>query len=169
MDKYVRFTSVVAVLLILLMPVVCVYSVFANPIPIYLDPEPVISGQINYTSPMVEWVLIVFVLDFFIDILIVYAGIYVLDKSNLIQNRDVLDFSKISFFSAVGVISIVGLLSELVFGSWAGGLIIALIIIYFSFVFVSKYILKINWKNSYRMGFFALIVNIVVWIVIFSI
>jgi len=69
MDKYVRFSSTVAVLLILLMPVVCVYSVFANPIPVYPDPEPVISGQINYTPPMVEWVLIVFVLDFFIDIL----------------------------------------------------------------------------------------------------
>jgi len=94
MDKYVRFSSAVAVLLILLMPVVCVYLVFANPIPVYPDPEPVISGQINYTSPMVEWVII---------------------------------------------------------------------------VFVSKYILKISWKNSYRMGFFALIVNIVVWIVIFSI
>ncbi len=169
MDKCFRFSSAVAVLLILLTPIVCVYSIFANPIPVYPDPEPVILGQINYTSPMVEWVLIVFVLDLFIDILIVYAGIYILDKSNLIQNRDVLDFSKISFFSAVGIISIVGLLSELVFGSWAGGLLIAIIIIYFSFVFVSKYILKINWKNSYRMGFFALIVNIVVWIVIFSI
>ena len=169
MDKYIRFTSAVDVLLILLIPVVCVYSAFANPIPVYPDPEPVISGQIHYPPPMIEWVIIVFILDFFIDILIVYTGIYLLDKSNLIQNRDILNFSKISFLSSVGIISIVGLLSELVFGSWAGGLIIALIIIYFSFVFVSKYILKINWKNSCRMGFFAIIVNIVVWIVIFSI
>ena len=85
------------------------------------------------------------------------------------MNRNVLDFSKKTFLFAVVIISMVGLLSELIFGAWIGGLIIALLLIFLSFVFVSRYILKISWANSYRMGLFAIIVNIAVWIVVFTV
>ena len=165
----VRFTSAVAVLSILLVPTLCVLSVGANPIPVYPDPEPVFSGPSDISTLPIVWILIVFVLDFFIDILIIYAGICLLDKSNLIKNRKVLDFSKRTLLLAVVVISMVGLLSELIFGAWIGGLIFALFFIFLSFVFVSKYILRLSWVNSYRMGLFAIIVNIVVWIVVFTV
>ena len=165
----VRFTSTVTALSILLVPILCVLPVLANPIPVYPDPEPVFSGPSNISTLPIAWILIVFVLDFFIDILIIYTGIYLLDKSNLIKNRNVLDFSKRTLLLAVVVISMVGLLSELIFGTWIGGLIFALFFIFLSFVFVSKYILKLSWANSYRIGFFAVIVNIVVWIVVFTV
>jgi len=169
MDIDVRFTSAIAALLICLIQILCVVSAVANPIPVYPDPEPVFSGPSNINTLSVVWILIVFVLDFFIDILIIYAGIYLLDKSNLIKNRKVLDFSKRTLLLAVVVISMIGLLSELIFGAWIGGLIFALFFICLSFVFVSKYILKLSWANSYRMGLFAIIVNIVVWIVVFTV
>ena len=165
----VRFTLAVSALLIILVPVVCVFSVTANPIPVYPDPEPVFLGQSNINTVPILWILFVFVIDFFVDILIVYAGIYLLDRNKLIMNRDVLDFSKKTFLFAVVIISMVGLLSELIFGAWIGGLIIALLLIFLSFVFVSRYILKISWANSYRMGLFAIIVNIAAWIVVFTV
>jgi len=165
----VRFTLAVSALLIILVHVVCVFSVTANPIPVYPDPEPVFLGPSNINTVPILWILFVFVIDFFIDILIVYAGIYLLDRDKLIMNRDVLDFSKKTFLFAVVIISMVGLLSELIFGAWIGGLIIALFLIFLSFVFVSRYILKISWANSYRMGLFAIIVNIAVWIVVFTV
>jgi hypothetical protein len=136
---------------------------------VYPDPEPVLSGTINYNSLQMEWILIVFIIDFFIDILIVYIGVYLLDKNNLINNFYTFDFPKITFLFAVFIISVVGLFSEIFFGAWVGGLVIALILIFLSFVIVSKYILKLNWANSIRLGLFAAIVNIIVWIVIFSI
>jgi len=169
MDIDVRFTSAVAALLICLIPILCVVSAVANPIPVYPDPKLEFSGSNNISTPSVEWILLVFVVDFFVDILIVYAGIYLLDVSNLIKNRDVLDFSKKTFLFAVVLISIAGLLSELMFGAWIGGLGVALFFIFLSFVFVSKYLLKLRLANSCRMGIFAIIVNIVVWMVVFTV
>ena len=164
-----RFTLAVSALLIILISVVCIFSVTANPIPVYPDPEPVLLGKTDVNTVPIVWILFVFAIDFFIDILIVYAGIYLLDRNTLIKNRDVLNFSKKTFLFAVVIISMIGLLSELIFGAWIGGLIIALFLIFLSFVFVSRYILKVSWTNSYRIGLFAIIVNIVVWIVVFTV
>ena len=168
MDIDVRFTSAIAAFLICSIPILCVVSVVANPIPVYPDPKPEFSGSNDIGTISLGWISLVFVIDFFVDILIVYAGIYLLDASNLVKNRDVLDFSKKTFLFAVVLISIVGLLSELIFGAWIGGLIVALFFIFLSFVFVSKYLFKLSLANSFRMGFFAIIVNIVVWIVFFT-
>jgi len=169
MGCYRRLTLLGVALLILQTLVFCVFSVIANPIPIYPDPNMEFSGQSNVSMVPFYWIIFVFIIDFFIDILIVYAGILLLDRFDMIKNRNVLDFSKKTFIFSVAIISIVGLISELLFGSWIGGIILALFFIFLSFVFVSKYILKINWANSSRMGFFAIIINIIVWSIVFSI
>lgn len=169
MGSNIRYASTVAAFMILLTSIVCIFSVDANPIPVYPDPELEFSGSNNISPISVQWIIIVFVIDFFIDILVVYAGIYLLDVYNLIKNRDVLDFSKKTFFLAIVIISMVGLLSELMFGAWVGGLIFALLFIFLSFVFVSKYLLKLSWINSSRMGLFALIINIAIWVVVFAV
>lgn len=145
-----------------------IISAKANPIPVYPDPEPTFFKTGGYINIPLYWILFVFILDFFIDILIVYGGIFLLDKDKLIQNKYILDFSKKTFFLAIGMICTVGLLSELILGQSIGGLIVALIFIFISFVFVSKYLLKLNWKNSNRMALFAIIINLIVWAVIFS-
>jgi len=139
-----------------------------NPIPVYPDPEPELVGISSSISVPIIWIFFVFIIDFFIDILIVYSGLYLLDRSNLLGNKNVLDFSKKTFLFAVVLISLSGLISELVFGAWIGGAILALFLIFISFVLVSRYILVINWSNSYRMGLFAVIINGIVWIFIFS-
>jgi len=157
-------------LIILFIVIFSISSANANPIPVYPNPDPVIfSSNSQNTNIPLFWIFLVFIIDFFIDILIVYSGIFIMDKDRLIKNKYVLDFSKTTFMLAVGLISIVGLISEFFFGQSAGGLIIVLLIILISFIFVSRYILKLNWKNSYRMGLYAIVINLIIWSVIFSI
>jgi len=108
-------------------------------------------------------------MDFFIDILIIYGGIYLLHRYNLVTIKNAFDFSKTTLLLSVFIISLVGLISELILGAWIGGLLIALLFIFLSFVLVSKYLLKLSWVNSLRMGLIALLINIVVWIAIFTV
>ena len=63
----VRFTLAVSALLIILVPVVCVSSVTANPIPVYPDPEPVFLGPSNINSVPILWILFVFIIVFRLD------------------------------------------------------------------------------------------------------
>ncbi|MFO7677944.1 MAG: hypothetical protein R6V50_06155 [Thermoplasmatota archaeon] len=146
----------------------CGFVAIANPIPVYPNPEPVIYGSVDIESVSIQRIILVYIANFFLDILIVYMGLFIIDRSNLLDNKNVLNYSKTTFFLAVGIISMIGLISELLLGSWIGGLILALFIIFFSFVFVSKYILLLSRANSYRMGFFALIINLLVWILFFT-
>lgn len=169
MIKNIRVLIAPLTLLIFLITTFFIISVNANPIPVYPEPELVFFSSNSAINIPIYWIFLVFILDFFIDILIVYTGIFLLDKDKLILNKDVLDFSKRTFLLAVAVISTVGLLSELIFGQSIGGLIIVLSLIFISFVLVSRYLLKLNWKNSNRMGLFAIVINIIAWAVVFSV
>ena len=167
MGNYIRFVSSVS--LILFLSIFFVTMSAGNPIPIYLDPEPVYYGSNGVSSLNIAWIAIVFIMDFFIDVLIIYGGIYLLHRYNLVTIKNAFDFSKTTLLLSVFIISLVGLISELILGPWIGGLLIALLFIFLSFVLVSKYLLKLNWANSFRMGLIALLINIVVWIAIFTV
>ncbi len=167
MKDYTRFAFSVS--LILFLPIFFVTMSAGNPIPIYPDPEPVYYGSIGVSSLNIAWIAIVFIMDFFIDILIIYGGIYLLHRCNLVTIKNVFDFSKTTLLMSVFIISLVGLISELILGAWIGGLLIALLFIFLSFVLVSKYLLKLSWINSLRMGLIALLINIIVWIAVFTV
>lgn len=167
MKDYTRFA--LSVSLILFLPIFFVTMSAGNPIPIYPDPEPVYYGSIGVSSLNIAWIAIVFIMDFFIDILIIYGGIYLLHRYNLVTIKNVFDFSKTTLLMSVFIISLVGLISELVLGAWIGGLLMALLFIFLSFVLVSKYLLKLSWINSLRMGLIALLINIIVWISVFTV
>jgi len=167
MKDYTRFA--LSVSLILFLPIFFVTMSAGNPIPIYPDPEPVYYGSIGVSSLNIAWIAIVFIMDFFINILIIYGGIYLLHRYNLVTIKNVFDFSKTTLLMSVFIISLVGLISELILGAWIGGLLIALLFIFLSFVLVSKYLLKLSWINSLRMGLIALLINIIVWIAVFTV
>ena len=167
MKDYTRFA--LSVSLILFLPIFFVTMSAGNPIPIYPDPEPVYYGSIGVSSLNIAWIAIVFIMDFFIDILIIYGGIYLLHRYNLVTIKNVFDFSKATLLMSVFIISLVGLISELILGPWIGGLLMALLFIFLSFVLVSKYLLKLSWINSLRMGLIALLINIIVWIAVFTV
>jgi len=147
---------------------ISIATISGNPIPVYPDPEPNYQGSVSLNSLNLIWIFAVFLFDFFIDVLIVYGGILLLNRFDLINNKYIFDFSKLKFFLAVFIIAIIGLISELILGPWIFGFIIALIFIFASFVFVSKYLLNLDWTNGIRLGVFALIINIMFWILIFS-
>lgn len=141
----------------------------ANPIPVYPNPEPtLLATGVAEPFPMV-WLGLIFVINFCVDILILYGGLVVLDRFKVLPDDYVFILSKMVFFGAVGLISLIGLSVEYVLGAWVGGLLLAAIVIFFSFVFVGRWLLRISWVNCVRLGLFALIVNGVMWIVFYSI
>ena len=143
--------------------------VIGNPIPVYLDIESVSMGLENIGSLNVFWIALVFMIDFCINIFIVYSGIYLLYYLGRITNEDIFDFSKKIFLTSLLVISLVGLFSELIFGTLFLGLLMALFTIFISYVIVAKSLLKFDWTNSFLLALFALFVNIIFWLVIFAI
>jgi hypothetical protein len=166
MSNYSRIYLPVIVIIFLFTLLITICS--GNPIPVYFDPEPT-STQISSDNIVtLVWIALVFIIDFFLDILIIYGGIYLLDRNNLITNTSEIYISKSKLFSSVIIISLVGLMSELIFWTWFGGVFLSLLFIFLSFGFASKYILKLSITNSIRMGVIGLIINIGVWIVIFS-
>lgn len=166
MSNYSRIYLPIIVIFFLFTLLIIICS--GNPIPVYFDPEPT-STQISSDNIVtLVWIALVFIIDFFLDILIIYGGIYLLDRNNLITNTSEIYISKSKLFLSVIIISLVGLMSELIFWTWFGGVFLSLLFIFLSFGFVSKYILKLSITNSIRMGVIGLIINIGVWIVIFS-
>lgn len=169
MNPNVRYTSTLAVLLLLFFPIFFIATAAGNPIPVYPNPEPVYYGSSDVSNLDITWIVVVFIIDFFVNMPILYGGIYLSHRYSLIKKRNVFDFSKRIFLTSVVIISLVGLISELVFGAWIGGLLLALLFIFLSFVLVSKYLLKLSWINGLFVGLFALLINIVVWFIIFTI
>ena len=167
MKDYTRFA--LSLSLILFLPIFFVTMSAGNPIPIYPDPEQIDYDSIGVSSLNIAWIAIVFIMDFFLNILIIYGGIYLLHRYNLVTIKNVFDFSKTTLLMSVFIISLVGLISELILGAWMVGLLIALLFIFLSFVLVSKYLLKLSWINSLRMGLIALLINIIVWFAVFTV
>ena len=143
--------------------------VIGNPIPVYPDIESVSIGLENIGSLNVFWIALVFMIDFCINIFIVYSGIYLLYYLGRIINEDIFDFPKKIFLTSLLVISLVGLFSEMIFGTLFLGLLMALLTIFISYVIVAKSLLKFDWTNSFLLALFALFVNIIFWLVIFAI
>jgi hypothetical protein len=114
------------------------------------------------------WLGLIFLINFCIDILILYFGLMILDRFKVLPEGYVISLTKGLFFGSVAVISSLGLGVEYVLGSWIGGLIIAALVIFLSFVFVGHFLLRLSGVNSVRMGFFALMNNIVIWTIFYS-
>lgn len=146
--------------------------ILSNPIPVYPDPTPDYHPPTYVTSStnsFVYWLLFVFLVDFSIDVLIIYVGLFILDKKRGYQKLLVFeDFSRLYFVGSVLLISLIGILTEWLLGMWIGGVFITLGIIFLSFYLVSKKLFRLSMHQCIFMGVFAIIINSVTWIVIFS-
>lgn len=165
MDHSFRHVSILA--FITLFQAIFTIMVIGNPIPVY--PESVSIGLENASSLNIVWIMLVLSIDFCINIFIVYGGIYLLHYLEWITNEDIFVFSKKVFLTSLLVISLVGLSSELIFGTQIIGLLLALFTIFMSYVLVAKYLLKLGWINGLLLALFALFVNVVFWLIIFGI
>jgi len=157
------------ILLILFLVVLCSFTsvVSANPLPVYRHPQSTFSGPTSGENADFTWILFAFIVDFFVDILIIYCGVILLERLRQLPNHHVYEISKIQFLGAVVFISLVGLASEWVLGGWIVGVGIALCVIFLSFVVMSRYLFGFTWRNSIGMGLFAIVVNIMVWMLFF--
>jgi hypothetical protein len=140
-----------------------VFRVSGNPIPVYLDPEPVYQEPGAAASSIdIYWLVPVFVIDFWMNVFVLYGGGLLL-VCHCHRIGYVLDFSRGVFLVSVFFISLVGLLAEGFLGGWIGGLFLSLIFIFLSIIVVSRWLLRLDWVNSVIMGLFALFINVLVW------
>jgi hypothetical protein len=144
-------------------------GVVANPIPIEPHPETDIPNVPHGQGITTGWIITVFILDFFLDILLVYAGVLLLGRFNLISSPQVCTMRKTTFFSAIFFISLVGFSSEWILGTTFWSLFVILWIVLFSFFIAARYLFKFTWSSALYLGVFASIVNLLVWIVLFVI
>ena len=169
MNHKIRLIYILTSLLILFFAVIFIVMISGNPIPVYPDLESIYKDSIDASGLDITWIVLIFVADFCVNILLVYSGIFLLCYFRRIKNRNVFDFSKTVLLASVFIISLVGIISELILGPWIGGLLLALLFIFLSFVLVSKYLLKLSWSNSFIMGLYALLINILVWTLLYII
>jgi len=110
------------------------------------------------------WISGLFIIDFFLNLLILYGGLYLLERFKLSDFEDLHNFfQKKMMFLGACIITLAGLLSEMYLLSWVGGMLGVLIIVFLSYVLVSRYLLELQWANSIRIALIAVTVNIAVW------
>lgn len=145
-------------------------SACGNPIPVYPSPDPDLfsPAQVSQPFPLI-WIFLIFLLNVGVDILILYSGLLLLDRFSLFPEEYVMHLSKTTFLLAVSMISLIGISVELVLGAWLGGLVLAAIIIWSSFLVVGGMILHLTISNGLRLATYALLINIVVWTVFYTI
>lgn len=165
-------TKIALIMLLILFSIVSLIPLLtANPIPVWPDPQPDYTPPVEIvqtTSSISIWLFFIFLLDFGLDIIIMYAGLFLLDFTK--KTEHILyfqDFSRTYFIGAVFIISLIGLFTELFLGLWIGGVLIILGIIFLSFYLVSHILFRLSTKNSILMGSFGFIINAIVWSIVF--
>jgi hypothetical protein len=141
-------------------------NVVANPIPIEPHPETDIPSIPHGLGITTGWIIAIFILDFFLDILLLYAGVLLLGRLNLLSPQQVFAMPKTTFFSAIFLISLVGFSSEWILGTTLWALFVILWFVLFSFAIVARYLFKFKWSNALYLGGFASIINLLVWIML---
>jgi len=158
------FSSVSLGVLLLLLCFIA--SVVANPIPIEPHPETDLSGIPHGQGITTGWIIAVFIIDFFLDTLLVYAGVLLLGRFNLFSPQQVFAMPKTTFFSAIFLISLVGFSSEWILGTTIWALFVILWFVLLSFAVAARYLFKFTWSNALYLGGFASIINLLVWIML---
>jgi hypothetical protein len=153
----------------ILLVVFFVFSVAGNPIPVYPDPKPVMQGFNTVDGYNIYWIVLVFIVDFFLNLLILYGAVYLLDRYNLLDTPWITGFKTKKLLLGAFIVSLIGLFSEVLLGIWIGGLLMVLILVLLSFSLVSRYLFEFRWVNCLRIGLIAITVNIVVWLIVFSV
>ena len=139
----------------------------ANPIPIPPHPQQNFPSYHNEQGLPIAWIIIIFIVDFFLDTLLLYAGVLFLERFTHLSSHQVFDMPKTKFFSAVLIISLVGLSSEWILGSTVLGLFLTLCCVFLSFCLVCHYMFRFTWRNASYLGGFASLINLLIWIVLF--
>jgi len=139
----------------------------ANPIPIEPHPGTNLPNIPHGESITIGWIIAVYIIDFFLDTLLMYAGVLLLGRFNVLSPQQVFAMPKTTFFLAVFLISLVGFSAEWLLGASALGLFLILWVVVVSFMSTARYLLKFAWVNALYLGVFAAIVNLCVWILLF--
>jgi hypothetical protein len=142
-------------------------GVVANPIPIEPHPETDLQSVPHGQGITTGWIIAVFIIDFFLDTLLVYAGVLLLGRFNLLLPQQVFAMPKTTFFLAIFLISLVGFSSEWILGTTFWSLFVIVCLVLLSFFIAARYLFKFTWSNALYLGGFASFINLLVWIMLF--
>ena len=138
----------------------------ANPIPVFPDPQP------DYISPVAQlssdqgirnMIPFVFLIDFALNLFIIYIGFIVLIKIRQYSIDEFNTLSRYQFLITAIIISIIGITLEIILGTWIIGLFIIIIIVILSYYITCIKIFNITKKNGSLIALLAGIINTVSW------
>jgi len=138
----------------------------SNPIPVFPNPEPSYVSPITYTSSSEAFsfiILFVFLLDFAANILIMYFCFILLEKSKLLSIKKFQKISRYQIILTAGIISVFGILSEILLGTWIMGLGIILCVVFVSYYVFCSYFFHLLKKTAIYFSIIAVLINIGTW------
>jgi hypothetical protein len=154
----------------LLFVLICFTTVSANPIPVYPHPQPISHGLEPPTSDHdLILLVLIYIIDFTLDLLILYGTLLLFEKRYLLDMMEIFSFRTKKVVASTVIVSLIGFFSEILLGNSIGGLCIVLVLVFVSFALIAFYILKLDRLNALRLGVIATIINILLWLVIFTI
>ncbi len=158
------------VYLLVLLGLTFCFSVSANPIPATPNDTVVTQHFSSFSQSMTIIIFpLIFIIDFILDLLILYGALVLLNQSNLLDMFEVFSFRTRRILLSALLVSIIGFVAEVLLGSWRVGLLVVLVMVFCSFSLVSYYLLYLDKKNALRVGFIAIVVNSITWLVLFNI
>jgi hypothetical protein len=145
----------------------------ANPIPVYPDPKPTFEPDTIVShiqdGNFILWLLLIWFLDIALNTLFLYGGFLLLVWFHLKSEGWFHLLSRKHMIAFVVLLSSAGILSEWLLGSWIGGIVVVALVVFFSVLFLSKLLFNLDTRCSLFLAMYLLMVNLIIWAVIFSV
>jgi hypothetical protein len=157
------------IILLLLTSLFCIFVISgsANPIPVYPDPSPHFQPSRAVSdvqeSSFVTWLLLVWCLDIGANTVFLYGGFYILSFFNLSSTSWFNQIPRQKMITAILLLSIGGILSEWLIGSWLGGFFFIGLIVFFLVYLFGSYYFDLDRVSTMVLSVYMVIVNLISW------
>ena len=146
-------------------------SSFANPIPVYPDPKPTFEPSTAITNAQnanfVLWLLLIWCLDVALNTLFLYGGFLLLVRFNMESTGWFSQISRNNMVAGILLLSVAGITSEWLIGSWLGGIIFIASVVFITTYFLGKYFFELKSGSSLFIAGYMVVLNLVSWAIIF--
>lgn len=144
-----------------------IISSSANPIPVYPDPSPQFQPTKAVSdvqeSSFVLWVLLVFCLDIGLNTIFLYGGFYLLRFLKLASSSWFNQIPRQNMITAIVLLSIGGILSEWLIGSWLGGFFFISLLVFFLVYLFGLHYFNLDRVSTMVLSVYMVIVNLISW------
>jgi hypothetical protein len=164
----------VCICLLFLVFIFCVYNIssIANPIPVYPDPKPTFEPTTAITQVQNEsfvlWLILIWFLDIALNTLFLYGGFLLLVRLHMESTGWFSQVPRKTIVIGIFLLSIAGIISEWLIGSWLGGIFFIAIVVFVITYLLSQYLFKLKSSSSLFIAFYMIVLNLISWAIIYS-